>query len=455
MDLTPKQIVAELDRYIIGQNKAKRAVAIALRNRYRRSMLAESVREEITPKNIIMKGPTGVGKTEIARRLAKIVHAPFIKVEATKYTEVGYVGRDVESMIRDLAETAVHLVKEEQMAVVESKAREFAENKIIDAVVKARKKSSADIAESVLRAKVADDLRDGKLNKTVVEIEVAERAPQLEAMPGMNIEFNLNDMLGGILPQRKKRRRVSVEEALAIYMEEESERLLDMDAIKAEGVRRAQEDGIIFIDEIDKIAHRQNSGGGMDVSREGVQRDILPIVEGCTVMTKYGAIKTDYILFIAAGAFQISSVTDLIPELQGRFPIRVDLESLTFDDFVKIFTEPENAVTRQYAAMLSVENIKLTFTPDAIEEMSRIAVVENETGEDIGARRLHTIMESLLEDISFNADGNNPEIDVVVDKAYVEEHLAKEISRHKGHAARGQPQMARSRGCRAVGRKTV
>ncbi|MCI9404420.1 MAG: ATP-dependent protease ATPase subunit HslU [Clostridia bacterium] len=430
MDLTPKQIVAELDRYIIGQNKAKRAVAIALRNRYRRSMLAESVREEITPKNIIMKGPTGVGKTEIARRLAKIVHAPFIKVEATKYTEVGYVGRDVESMIRDLAETAVHLVKEEQMAVVESKAREFAENKIIDAVVKARKKSSADIAESVLRAKVADDLRDGKLNKTVVEIEVAERAPQLEAMPGMNIEFNLNDMLGGILPQRKKRRRVSVEEALAIYMEEESERLLDMDAIKAEGVRRAQEDGIIFIDEIDKIAHRQNSGGGMDVSREGVQRDILPIVEGCTVMTKYGAIKTDYILFIAAGAFQISSVTDLIPELQGRFPIRVDLESLTFDDFVKIFTEPENAVTRQYAAMLSVENIKLTFTPDAIEEMSRIAVVENETGEDIGARRLHTIMESLLEDISFNADGNNPEIDVVVDKAYVEEHLAKEISAH-------------------------
>lgn len=430
MDLTPKQIVAELDRYIIGQTKAKRAVAIALRNRYRRSKLSEAVREEITPKNIIMKGPTGVGKTEIARRLAKIVHAPFIKVEATKYTEVGYVGRDVESMIRDLAETAVHLVKEEQMAVVESKAREFAENKIIDAVVKARKKSSADIAESVLRAKVADDLRDGKLNKTVVEIEVAERAPQLEAVPGMNIEFNLNDMLGGILPQRKKRRRVTVEEALSLYMEEESERLLDMDAIKAEGVRRAQEDGIIFIDEIDKIAHRQNSGGGMDVSREGVQRDILPIVEGCTVMTKYGAIKTDYILFIAAGAFQISSVTDLIPELQGRFPIRVDLESLTFDDFVKIFTEPENAVTRQYAAMLSVENISLTFTPDAIEEMSRIAVVENETGEDIGARRLHTIMESLLEDISFNADGNNPQIDVTVDKAYVEEHLAKEISAH-------------------------
>ena len=261
MDYTPKQIVAELDRYIIGQTQAKRAVAIALRNRYRRSKLSETVREEITPKNIIMKGPTGVGKTEIARRLAKIVRAPFIKVEATKYTEVGYVGRDVESMIRDLAETAVHLVKEEQMAVVESNAREFAEKKIIDAVVKARKKTNADISESVLRAQVTDELRDGKLNKTTLEIEVAERSPQIEAMPGMSIDLNLNDMLGGILPQRKKRRRVSVEEALSIYMEEESERLLDMDAIKAEGVRRAQEDGIIFIDEIDKIASRGGSGG--------------------------------------------------------------------------------------------------------------------------------------------------------------------------------------------------
>ena len=430
MDLTPRQIVAELDRYIIGQNKAKRAVAIALRNRYRRSKLPDKVREEFTPKNIIMKGPTGVGKTEIARRLAKIVRAPFIKVEATKYTEVGYVGRDVESMIRDLAETAVHLVKEEQMAVVESKAREFAERKIVDAVVKARKKANADIAESVLKAQVTDELRDGKLAKTTIEIEVSERAPQLEAMPGMTIDLNLGDMLGGILPQRKKKRRVTVEDAFAIYMEEESERLLDMDAIKAEGVRRAQEDGIIFIDEIDKIAHRQGGGGGMDVSREGVQRDILPIVEGCTVMTKYGAIKTDYILFIASGAFQISNVTDLIPELQGRFPIRVDLESLTYDDFVRIFTEPENAVTRQYAALLSVENINLIFTPDAIEEMSRIAVIENETGEDIGARRLHTIMESLLEDISFNADGSNPPLDIKVDKAYVEEHLSKEISAH-------------------------
>ncbi|MCH5160468.1 MAG: ATP-dependent protease ATPase subunit HslU [Clostridiales bacterium] len=431
MNLTPKQIVAELDRYIIGQNKAKRAVAIALRNRYRRSKLSEAVREEITPKNIIMKGPTGVGKTEIARRLAKIVRAPFIKVEATKYTEVGYVGRDVESMIRDLAETAVHLVKEEQMAVVEHKAREFAENKIIDALVKARKKNTPDLSENLIRNQVVEELHAGKLNKITVEVEVAERPPQLEAMHGMSIDINLNDMLGGIIPQRKKKRKVTIEEALAIYMEEESERLLDMDAIKSEGVRRAQEEGIIFIDEIDKIAHRQGSGGGMDVSREGVQRDILPIVEGCTVMTKYGAIKTDYILFIAAGAFQISNVTDLIPELQGRFPIRVDLESLTFDDFVRIFTEPENAVTRQYAAMLSVENINLTFTPEAIEEMSRVAVMENETGEDIGARRLYTIMESLLEDINFNADGNNPMvIDVVVDKAYVAEHLAKEISAH-------------------------
>ena len=431
MNLTPKQIVAELDRYIIGQSKAKRAVAIALRNRYRRSQLSEAEREEITPKNIVMKGPTGVGKTEIARRLAKIVRAPFIKVEATKYTEVGYVGRDVESMIRDLAETAVHLVKEEQMAVVASKAREFAEQKIINAVVKSRKKDNADTPESVIKTQVEEDLKSGKLNKLVLEIEVAESAPKLEAMPGMNIDINIGEMLGGIIPQRKKRRKVSVEEAISIYMEEESERLLDMDAIKAEGVRRAQEDGIIFIDEIDKIANRKGSGGGMDVSREGVQRDILPIVEGCTVMTKYGAIKTDYILFIAAGAFQISSVTDLIPELQGRFPIRVDLESLTYEDFVKIFTEPENAVTRQYAALLRVENINLYFTRDAIEEMSRLAVMENETGEDIGARRLHTVMESLLEDISFNADGNNPMmLDVTVDKAYVQEHLAKEISAH-------------------------
>ena len=433
MNLTPKQIVAELARYIIGQTKAKRAVAIALRNRYRRSQLPESVRDEITPKNIIMKGPTGVGKTEIARRLAKIMRAPFIKVEATKYTEVGYVGRDVESMIRDLAETAVHLVKEEQMAEVESKARAFAEQKVIDAIVKARKKNNSDIAENVLKAQIADELHDGKLKNTVIEIELAERMPQMEAMPGMAIDLNLGEMLGSLgslIPQKKKRRKVSVEEAVALYMEEESERLLDMDAIKAEGIKRAQEDGIIFIDEIDKIANKQGSGGGMDVSREGVQRDILPIVEGCTVMTKYGAIKTDYILFIAAGAFQISSVTDLIPELQGRFPIRVDLESLTYEDFIRIFTEPENAVTRQYAAMLSVENIELTFTPEAIEEMSRIAARENETGEDIGARRLHTILESLLEDISFNADGNNPQIQVVVDKAYVEEHLAKEISAH-------------------------
>ncbi len=433
MEMTPKQIVAELDRYIVGQSKAKRAVAIALRNRYRRSKLPESVREEITPKNIIMKGPTGVGKTEIARRLAKIMHAPFIKVEATKYTEVGYVGRDVESMIRDLAETAVHLVKQEQMAEVANKAREFAENKIVDVLIKARKKSQTDTAESVLKAQLVDELRDGKLDKTLIEVEVSERMPQMQAMPGMAIDLNLGEMLGGLsdlLPQKKKRRKISVKEALELFTEEETERLLDMDAIKAEGVRRAQEDGIIFIDEIDKIANRQGASGGMDVSREGVQRDILPIVEGCTVMTKYGAIKTDYILFIAAGAFQISSVTDLIPELQGRFPIRVDLESLTFDDFVRIFTEPENSVTRQYAAMLSVENIELTFTPEAIEEMSRIAVMENETGEDIGARRLHTVMESLLEDISFNADGNNPLIEVSVDKAYVAEHLAKEISAH-------------------------
>lgn len=430
MELTPKQIVAELDRYIIGQTQAKRAVAIALRNRYRRSRLPESVRDEITPKNIIMKGPTGVGKTEIARRLAKIVKAPFIKVEATKYTEVGYVGRDVESMIRDLAETAVHLVKEEHMSQVEDKARKFAEKKIVDIILKSRKKANPDTAETLLKEQITNELHEGKLDKVTLEIDVAEQMPKFEAVPGMQIDFNLGDMLGNIIPKQKKRRRVTVEEALELYMVEESERLLDMDAIKSEGIRRAQEDGIIFIDEIDKIAQRKGASGSADVSREGVQRDILPIVEGCTVMTKYGAIKTDYILFIASGAFQISSVTDLIPELQGRFPIRVDLQSLTFDDFVKIFTEPENAVTRQYAAMLSVENIKLSFTQDAIEELSRIAVIENETGEDIGARRLHTVMESLLEDISFNADGNNPMVDVVVDSNYVREHMSKEISEH-------------------------
>lgn len=430
MDIqSPKDIVRELDRFIIGQDNAKRSVAIALRNRYRRSQLSDKMREEITPKNIIMKGPTGVGKTEIARRLAKLVRAPFIKVEATKFTEVGYVGRDVESMVRDLVETAIRLVKEEQLEKVSEQAKEYAEKKIVEIIVKSRKRKTPDLSESLIREQVADELHDGKLDSVMLEIEVSEKPKGME-VPGMaGMEINLNEMLSGIFPDRKKRRKVNVREALKIFMEEAGERLMDTDFVNSEGLRRAEQEGIVFIDEIDKIASKGNYGGA-DVSREGVQRDILPIVEGCTVMTKYGAIKTDFILFIASGAFQISEIGDLIPELQGRFPIRVELASLTYDDFVRIFTVPENAITRQYAELLKVDNIDLDFKKDAIEELSRIAVLENETGEDIGARRLHTIMESLLEDVSFNADGNHPMTKVVIDKKYVDEHLAKEIKAH-------------------------
>ena len=428
MDLTPKQIVHELNKYIIGQDEAKKAVAIALHNRYRRSCLSTELQEEITPKNIIMKGPTGVGKTEIARRLAKLVKAPFIKVEATKYTEVGYVGRDVESMVRDLAECAIRLVKEEKTEEVSYKATAVAERRIAKVLADMKKEERGETAKAVFEDKLVEDIHAGKYDNAVIEIEVNDIPKPLELSPGSGAAIDLGSIFSGMGMNKKKKRKISVFEAKNLIIAEEADKLIDNDAVTAEALRRAENDGIIFIDEIDKIAGKGNHGA--DVSREGVQRDILPIVEGCTVMTKYGAIKTDYILFIAAGAFQISSVTDLIPELQGRFPIRVDLESLTYEDFIRIFTEPENAVTRQYAAMLSVENIELTFTPEAIEEMSRIAAMENETGEDIGARRLHTILESLLEDISFNADGNNPQIQVVVDKAYVEEHLAKEISAH-------------------------
>lgn len=429
MEFTPKQIVEELNRYIIGQDAAKRAVAIALRNRYRRSKLPDNLREEITPKNIIMKGPTGVGKTEIARRLAKIVKAPFIKVEATKYTEVGYVGRDVESMIRDLVETAVRIVKDENLERVETKAQAYANKRICEIIFKDRRKKTAELSDKALNDKILEELKEGKLDEVILEIEVQEKAAP-SMMQGAGMEINLNDMLGGLLPTKHKRRKVTVKEALKIYTEQEGERLLDMDAVREEGLRRAEQDGIIFLDEIDKIASRGSNSSGVDVSREGVQRDILPIVEGCTVMTKYGSIKTDYILFIASGAFQISRIGDLIPELQGRFPIRVELNSLNYEDFVKILTEPENAITRQYIALLSVDNVKIEFTKDAIEQMSRVAVVENETGENIGARRLHTIIESLLEDISFNAGGDHPEIKVKIDKKYVESHLDKEIKSH-------------------------
>ena len=422
MELTPKQIVTELDRYIIGQNEAKKAVAVALRNRYRRRMLPQEVRDEITPKNIIMKGPTGVGKTEIARRLAKLVKAPFVKVEATKFTEVGYVGRDVESMIRDLVECSIRLVKEEKMAVVEPKAREIAESKIINAILPIKKKANPDKPEEILREELYQELRSGNLDKIPVEIEVEEAPRQLNLGPmGAPNDNNFGEIIGSIMPRRKKRRRINVATALNIFINEEADKLLDNDAINAEGLQRAEQDGIIFIDEMDKIASK-GQGSGPDVSREGVQRDILPIVEGCTVNTKYGNLKTDYILFIAAGAFHVSKVSDLIPELQGRFPVLVQLQSLTEDDFVKILKEPDNAIIMQYAEMLKVDKVNLRFTEDAINEMAKIAFLENENKENIGARRLHTIMETLLEDISFNACGET-EVEVVIDKAYVDEHL--------------------------------
>lgn len=418
--LTPHQIVNELDRYIVGQNDAKKAVAIALRNRYRRSQLDEKTREDITPKNIIMKGPTGVGKTEIARRLAKLVKAPFVKVEATKYTEVGYVGRDVESMIRDLVEVSIRLVRNEKLAEIEEKSRAVAEKKIIDALLVTRSKQETDKAKDVIRAEIETELKEGKLDSHLLEIEVDDTPKPMEVVPG-GAEINIGSIFGDILPKKKKKRKLTVKEALKHLTDEESEKRIDVDAINEEGIRRAEQNGIIFIDEIDKIAGGGKTNGP-DVSREGVQRDILPIVEGCTVMTKYGAIKTDFILFIASGAFHVSSVHDLIPELQGRFPIVVELNSLSKDDFVKILKVPENALTRQYTKLLEVDNIALTFDDSAINEIADIAFIENETNEDIGARRLYAVVEKVLEDLSFNANGEHPVISVVIDDKYVQEH---------------------------------
>ena len=425
MSLTPKQIVNELDKYIIGQDKAKRAVAIALRNRYRRSKLSEADREEITPKNIIMKGPTGVGKTEIARRLAKLVKAPFIKVEATKYTEVGYVGRDVESMIRDLVECSIRLVREEKMKEVAVKAEAAAEKKIVNVLSDMKKGERGEMSKEVFDARLLEDLRAGKFDATQIEIEVIDAPKSMEIVPG-GAEINIGSIFGEMLPKKKKRRKMTVKQAMQQIIGEESEKLIDDESVTAEALSRAEEQGIIFIDEIDKIAGKENRGGA-DVSREGVQRDILPIVEGCTVMTKYGAVKTDFILFIAAGAFHVSRVEDLIPELQGRFPINVELESLTKEDFIKILTQPRNALTAQYGKLLGVDNIDLQFTEDAIEEIATISEDMNATSEDIGARRLHTVMEYLLEDISFNAGGDYPTVTVKIDKKYVDEHLDKMI----------------------------
>ena len=438
--MTPRQIVEELDKYIIGQDEAKRAVAIALRNRYRRSRLSPEMREDITPKNILMVGPTGVGKTEIARRLAKLVDAPLVKVEATKFTEVGYVGRDVDSMVRDLVETSLRLVKERMGKDVEAVAEQNAQERILDALVakeKGEKKADRNPIEALLgpvrkpdeppeeresrrqrRERLQMDLLCGALEGEIIEIEVEDNASS-ETLPGTDV--SLNDMLGGLMPKKKKIRKVSVIEARKILKAEETSKLIDMDKAVSEAIYKAEEDGILFIDEIDKVAGRSQSGSP-DVSREGVQRDILPIVEGCTVNTKYGPVKTDHMLFIAAGAFHVAKVTDLIPELQGRFPVQVNLKPLTEEDFRKILTQPENALIKQYQALLGVDDVKLEFTEDALREMAHIAVEMNDSRENIGARRLHTLIEELLDEVSFSAGENGPET-VTIDGAYVREHL--------------------------------
>jgi ATP-dependent HslUV protease ATP-binding subunit HslU len=434
MDIFPKETVEQLDRWIIGQKEAKRAVAIALRNRYRRSQLPKEIRDEITPKNIIMKGPTGVGKTEIARRLAKLVGAPFIKVEATKYTEVGYVGRDVESMIRDLVEVAIRMVKEQKFDEVKKKAEPIVERRIVQCIVAEKKKRVTDVAESVLQEQTLQEYRDGKLDNFMIEMEMQrERKPMIDIPVGVGMGIEIGAIFDNMLPPnmvppQRKKKLLTVEGAREQLMNEECERLIDKDAIAAEGLALAEQSGIIFIDEIDKIGST-GGGNGPEVSREGVQRDILPIVEGCSVQTKYGSVKTDYMLFIAAGAFHISKISDLIPELQGRFPIRVELSSLNKDDFVKILTQPDNAVTKQYMELLAVDNVKLKFEQEALELMAELAESENETSENLGARRLHSIMEILLDEVLFNAGGKKATQEVVVNKAFVEKNMKSIIKK--------------------------
>jgi ATP-dependent HslUV protease ATP-binding subunit HslU len=446
--LTPKQIVERLDQFIIGQKEAKKAVAIALRNRYRRSLLDEKLRDEVVPKNILMIGPTGVGKTEIARRLAKLVGAPFVKVEATKFTEVGYVGRDVESMVRDLVETAVRMVKEKKMNEVKDRAQELANKRLVELLVPGKPKQTVKnpfellfggAAEPQAEAYTTDDqqlaekrrqiawkLANGELEDEFVTVEIEEQQTMMfDFLQGAGIEqmgVNMQDMLSSLMPKKRKKRKLKVRDARKVLTNEEAQKLIDMDEVTQEAIHLAEQSGIIFIDEIDKIARKGQSASSADVSREGVQRDILPIVEGSTVMTKYGPVKTDYILFIAAGAFHMAKPSDLIPELQGRFPIRVELSKLTVDDFVKILIEPNNALIKQYTALLATEGIQIEFSDDAIRKIAEIAFEVNQNTDNIGARRLHTIMEKLLEDLSFEAPDISLE-KVVITPQYVEQKL--------------------------------
>ncbi len=444
--LTPRQIVIELDRYVIGQKDAKRAVAIALRNRMRRQKLAPDMAEDIVPKNILMIGPTGVGKTEIARRLARLAQSPFIKVEASKFTEVGYVGRDVESMVRDLVELAVDMVREERLDEVHSKAEQNAEERLLDLLLPPTRPSidpdaapmpprhveympnlSAQESWHQTREKFREQLRDGRLDQRSVELEVRERAfPSFEVITGSSIEeidINIKDMLPGIIQGRTRKRRMKVPEAFEYLVQEEEGKLVDMDSVARVAVERVEQSGIIFVDEIDKIAGREGGGQGPDVSREGVQRDILPIIEGTTVNSKYGMVRTDHILFIAAGAFHVSKPSDLIPELQGRFPIRVELEPLGKDDFVRILTEPKNALVKQYVALMETEGITLRFLDDAIDRIADFATRVNERTENIGARRLHTVMERLLDEISFEGPDLRDKT-ITIDAVYVDRMLA-------------------------------